>query len=100
LNHRIVYHKESVFLEQYYRSPYITSQHKKIAESMKTPVYKIISKGKSEGVVRKDADEEIMFLAMLGFIRELADEHVDGVIVLNESKIEKAFQLSWDMLTK
>jgi len=100
LNHRITYHKESVFLEQYYRSPYITVNHKKIAESMKIPVYKIIAQGKDEGIVRKDADEKILFLAMLGFIRELADEHVDGVYVLNESKIKKAFQLSWDMLKK
>ncbi|MFO7880577.1 MAG: TetR/AcrR family transcriptional regulator [Bacteroidota bacterium] len=99
LKHRIDHHEESVFLEQYYRSPYITSQHKRIAEQMKSPVHQLISRGKEEGVVRSDADEEILFLAMLGFIRELADEHVDGIYILNQSKIDKAFQLSWDMLT-
>jgi len=99
LKHRIEHHEASVFLEQYYRSPYITTQHKRIAEQMKSPVHQLIARGKEEGVVRRDADEQILFLAMLGFIRELADEHVDGVYVLDNNKIDKAFQLSWDMLT-
>lgn len=99
LKHRIEHHEESVFLEQYYRSPYITRQHKKLAESMKTPVHRLIFRGKMEGFVREDVDDQMLFLAMLGFIRELADEHVDSVYVLDEEKIDKAFQLSWDMLT-
>jgi len=35
---------------------------------------------------------------MLGFIRELADEHVGGVYVLDNVKIESAFELSWNMI--
>jgi len=100
LNHRIDYHSESIFLEQYYRSPYITDSHKSIAESMKTPVYAIIQKGMDEGFVVDDVDVEMLFLAMLGFIRELADEHVDGVYVVDNEKIEQAFNLSWKMLQK
>ncbi|NOQ24694.1 MAG: TetR family transcriptional regulator [Bacteroidales bacterium] len=98
LKHRIEHHEESVFLEQYYRSLYITTQHKRTAESMKTPIHKLIQRGKEEMLVKKDIDDEMLFLAMLGFIRELADEHVTGVYELNEERIEKAFQLSWDMI--
>jgi AcrR family transcriptional regulator len=98
LKHRIEYHEESVFLEQYYRSLYISPEHKRKAESMKTPVHNVIQRGKEEMLVKKDVDDEMLFLAMLGFIRELADEHVTGVYELNEERIEKAFQLTWDMI--
>lgn len=98
LTHRIEHYKESVFLEQYYRSPFITDEHKQMAELMKEPVHKIIRRGKNEMLVKNDVDDEMLFLSMLGFIRELADEHVTKVYELDNEKIEKAFQLSWDTI--
>jgi len=98
LMHRIEHHKESVFLEQYYRSPYITKEHVVIAESMKDPVKELINQGKNEMLVKPDIDDEMLFLSMLGFIRELADEHVAGVYKVNKERINKAFQLTWDMI--
>lgn len=100
LKHRIEHYDESVFLEQYYRSPYITKDHLERAESMKTPVHKLIRQGKEEGLVRTDMEDEMLFLAMLGFLRELVDEHVTHVYELNQERIEKAFQLSWDTIKK
>lgn len=98
LYHRIDHHSESVFLEQYYRSPYISEKHKSIAEAMKVPVHEIIRKGVAEGIVVDDVDVEMLFLSMLGFIRELADEHVDGVYVLDKDRVNAAFELSWKMI--
>ena len=98
LNHRIEHYKESVFLEQYYRSPYITREHIVLAESMKDPVKELIRRGKKEMLVKQDMEDEMLFLSMLGFIRELADEHVTGVFILNKKRIEQAFQLSWDLI--
>ncbi len=98
LKHRIEHFEESVFLEQYYRSPYITVVQKRMAESMKSPVHQMIRRGKESELVREDVDDEMLFLAMLGFIRELADEHVTGVYDLNEERIEKAFKLSWESI--
>lgn len=100
LMHRINYHEQSIFMEQYYRSPFITVEHKEVAEAMKTPIHDLIKKGKEEGIVKKNIDDEMLFLAMLGFIRELADEHVTGVYNLNKERIDKAFQLSWDLITE
>ncbi|MDF1570527.1 MAG: helix-turn-helix domain containing protein [Bacteroidales bacterium] len=100
LNHRITHHDESVFLEQYYRSPYISADELQIAESMKAPVHQMIRRGKEEQFIREDVDDEMLFLAMLGFIRELADEHVSGVYVLDEARIEKAFQISWEAIKR
>jgi AcrR family transcriptional regulator len=98
LKHRIKYHDESVFLEQYYRSPYISGDELQMAESMKKPVHEMIRRGKAEKLIREDVDDEMLFLAMLGFIRELADEHVAGVYLLNHDRIEKAFQINWEAI--
>jgi TetR/AcrR family transcriptional regulator, repressor of fatR-cypB operon len=95
LKHRIEHYEESVFLEQYYRSPYISAREIQMAEFMKSPVQQMIRRGKDLGLVKQDVDDEMLFLAMLGFIRELADEHVSGVYELNQKRIEQAFQLSW-----
>jgi AcrR family transcriptional regulator len=98
LTHRIEHHSESVFLEQYYRSPYITEEQSALAEAMKHPVYEVIQRGKREMLIKNDVDVEMLFLAMIGFVRELADEHVTARYKMNPERIEKAFQLSWDMI--
>ena len=98
LKHRIEYHEESVFMEQYYYSPYITLSQKKLAEELKTPVYNIINRGKKENLLNKDIDTEMLFSAMIGFIRELADEHISNRYILNTNKINKAFELNWKMI--
>ena len=98
LKHRIENHRESVFLEQYYHSPYITPEERDMAEAMKSPVHDLIRRGKREMLIKRNVDDEMVFLAMLGFIRELADESVSGVYILDNQRIEQAFQLSWDMI--
>lgn len=98
LMHRMNHYKESNFLELYYRSEYITDIHKQMAEEMKKPIHKIIQRGKDEALIKQNIDNEMIFLGMLGFIRELADEHVTNVYFLDEDKINKAFEMSWDMI--
>ncbi len=98
LKHRIEFYEESVFLEQYYRSPFISDSQKKIAESMKIPVYKLIERGKKELLIKADIDNEMLFSSMIGFIRELANEHMEGRYSLNKNRIEKAFKLNWDCI--
>ena len=100
LIHRINYHDESVFLEQFYRSPYIDTKQMKLAESMKSPVLDLIKRGQEEGVVKSDVEKEMLFLAMLGFIRELGDEHVKKIYILTPERMEKAFNLSWDTIKR
>lgn len=98
LTHRIENYEESVFLEQYYRSAYITKEQIEMAENMKKPVHELIERGKKELLIKPKIDNEMLFLSMLGFIRELADEHVSGIYILTPERIEQAFQLSWDTI--
>ncbi len=98
LKHRLEHYEESVFLEQYYRSPYITREQKEMAEQLKHPVLELIKRGKKEMLIKPDFDDELLFLSLLGVIRELADEHMTKTYKLNKQRIENAFQLSWDMI--
>ncbi len=98
LKHRIEHHQTSVFLEHYFKSSYISKAHVLLAEQMKQPVYKIIERGKREMLVKNDVETPLLFLAMLGVLREIADDHFMGYNTLNEEKIEKAFELCWDMI--
>jgi AcrR family transcriptional regulator len=98
LKHRIEHYEESVFLERYYKSNAITLEEKALAEDMKSPVHQMIRRGKKEMLIKNNIDDEMLFLSMLGFIRELADEHIVGVYKLDKDRIESAFQLSWDTI--
>jgi len=98
LMHRIDHYEESIFLEQYYRSSCMKCKHKRMAEEMKKPIHDIIQRGKEEMLIKANIDNEMLFLGMLGFIRELADEHVTGVYHLNPEKIDQAFEISWNMI--
>jgi len=100
LKHRIEFHEESIFMEQYYYSAYITMSQKQLAEDMKKPVYNIIERGKKEGIIPQEIETEMLFSAMIGFIRELADEHIESRFILSKERIAKAFELSWKMITK
>lgn len=98
LKHRIEFHDESIFLEQYYRSTYITKKQKELAEAMKAPVFELIERGKQEMILKSHTDNQMLFSAMIGFIRELADAHVEGRYKMTPNKIEEAFKLSWDSI--
>lgn len=98
LKHRIEHYEESIFLEQYYRSPYISAEQLQQAESLKHPVHRVIQRGKKEMLVKQNVDDELLFLSLLGIIRELADEHMMRVYKLDDKRIETAFQLSWDLI--
>jgi hypothetical protein len=41
----------------------------------------------------------MLFSAMIGFIRELADEHVSGRYILDSDKINTAFDINWRMIS-
>lgn len=100
LNHRIDYHDESVFLEQYYRSPYITKDELQLTQALKQPVLDLFQHGQDRGELRNDMDVHMMFLMFLGFIRELAGEHVLGFYVLDDNKKQEAFARSWELIEK
>ncbi len=98
LKHRINNYNEHIFLEQYYRSKYISNQQKSILETLRTPIHDIIQRGKNEMLIKQNISEHLLFIAISGFIKELVNAHYSGIINLTDEYIEQAYNLSWDML--
>ena len=96
---RIKNHEETVFMEQYYRSPFISKQQKALYEELKKPAYDLLQKGKdNEEII--DVDNILLLAMLLGSLREIALDHVEGRYRLDEKRIEKAFEISWKSLKK
>ncbi len=94
LSHRMEYYNESIFMEQYYRSPFISEEQRKLDHNMKKPVIDLIKEGQDIGKMSSKYDAEMILHMILGFIRELANEHFMGYYILDKKKIEDAFSLS------
>ena len=98
LMHRILHYKDSNFLLLYYRSSYITNEHKKIAEKLKKPVLDILKVGIEEGLIKTDVDPNLLFLAIVGFAREIADEFVNKSDSFIDNVIDETYTIIWDMI--
>ncbi|MRR21607.1 hypothetical protein EG830_01330 [bacterium] len=66
-------------------------------DGIKHPVNEVIQRWKREILIKNDMEDEMLFPAMIGFMRELADEHVTFHYRMTPERIEQAFQLSCDM---
>jgi hypothetical protein len=93
-----MHYKDSNFLLLYYRSSYITNEHKKIAEKLKKPVLDILKIGIEEGLIKSDVDPNLLFLAIVGFAREIADEFVNKSDSFTDNVIDETFTIIWDMI--
>lgn len=99
LTNRIKRHDESVFLEQFYRSPFIQASQKELYEDLKQPALEFLQQGIDQGVIIK-VQKEIILSILLGSLRELALEHVEGRILLDEETMNLAFDISYKSLKK
>jgi hypothetical protein len=58
---------------------------------MKHPVNEVIQRWQREILIKNDMEDEMLFLAMIGLIRELADEHVTFHYRMTRSAMRKHF---------
>jgi len=98
LSHRVNYFDESLFIEQYYYSPYITKEQKESVDKIKTFSINIMKRGQEEKIIDSSIDLEMIFWAITGFIRTLAYEQKESSYTLSEEKIDQAFKLNWKMI--
>ncbi|MCU0392861.1 MAG: TetR/AcrR family transcriptional regulator [Thermoflexibacter sp.] len=89
--------QESAFLEQYYRSPFLSEEVRNTAENMLKPIYELLAKGKAEHLV-KDFPTELLIAQLMGPIHELVKFHAEGKFSVDEIVLEQAFRLAWDSI--
>jgi AcrR family transcriptional regulator len=89
--------RESAFLEQYFRSPFIDEGIK--AEGMQPflPIFEIIEEAK-KAMILKDVDTTYIFACMNGLLNEFTKSIKEEQIKWNEKSAETMFQMLWDAL--
>ena len=97
LQNKINNFKESVFMEQYYHSPYITVETRQMAFNQIQPFMELLERGKKELVI-KPIDNALLMAITYGFIRQLSYAHIEQKLTLSQDTIETAFQMNWDAL--
>jgi AcrR family transcriptional regulator len=97
LKHRMENFEEAVFMDQCYHSPFITESTKEITSTLLQPLYKLMERGKKEGLIKK-LDTFILLIFMVGGINEIVKHSTYSGIKLSKNLIEEIFNLCWDGL--
>ncbi len=97
LKHRLDFYRESIFIEQYYHSKYMTSDIKLKTDIMIQPLFDIIKKGIKESEI-KDMDYLTIATYLIGPIAQLAELSRTGVKPITDTSIEETFGLIWQGL--
>lgn len=95
LRFRIENFEDVVFLDQCYHSPFINECTMKLTKQMKKPLYKLIEKGRSEGIF-KDVETFSLLTFMFGAVHEAAKNAHYQRKRLTQSDIDGLFRLCWD----
>jgi len=86
---------ESVFLEQYYTSPYMQADEMQMSLDMMAPLFRLFDRGK-QGLLIKNLDNTLLAIYLMGPLRELAALiRLQGGAGQSEL-LETAFSLCWD----
>jgi len=95
LNYHLQHPEIAVFLEQYYRSPYLQANVQEERSRLLQPIFDMLERGKQELII-KDVNSEMLVAQLSGGVKELVKLHYQQVVQLTDSCIEQAFQLAWD----
>jgi AcrR family transcriptional regulator len=97
LKFRMEHFEQAVFVDQCHHSPFITETTKEITRKMIQPLYKLVERGKKEGLL-KDWDNTLLLTFMVGGINEFIKYSKYSGKKISRPQIEQMFQLCWDAL--
>lgn len=89
----------AAFLEQYYRSPFLSPEVRQGSDPLLTPIYALLERGKKERLL-KDVPADLMAIQLSGAMAELVRWHHRGQIKAGPAIIRKAFELAWDSIRR
>ncbi len=94
-NEMISHPAEVIFIEQYYRSPFVKEEMLAERQALVVPVVSLLRKGKKEGIFRNDLSTNLMVVMLIGVLKELSRWHNSGRIKVSEEMKEKALVSAW-----
>ena len=98
LNYRMTFYLESIFHEQYTRSPFYSREDKQVSESVLSPILDFLEHGKTLGLL-KPLDTTLILMTITTILREFGDGIGQKIIQNTETTIQTAVTLSWDAVS-
>ena len=88
LNYKLNHFRKSIFLEQYFHSPYVTEKKRQESTRLLQPFFQLMDKGKEKGLVKK-TDNLLLLWFVIGCINEVVKgSHYRNKPVTDEVKDE------------
>ena len=84
-----------IFIEQYYRSPYLREETKKETGLLGQPVIDLLTEGIQEKTLRS-LPVELLIAQIISPIHELVKLHFDKRLALTKPLVEQCFAMCWD----
>lgn len=97
VDNRIANSDQVAFLEQYYRSEYISDASRALSQSMAAPFYELLEAGQRQEQL-KDMPVVLLAAAIMGMAKETAYLITSGSILDDEQARSYGFQLCWDAI--
>ena len=95
VEYRKQYFNKSVFLNQYYHSPYVSEKKRQEAGQQLQPFYEVMDKGKKQGMAR-DYDNLLLLWFVIGCINEVIKGCHFRKKVVDESTIRNLYTMCWN----
>lgn len=90
---------QMMFLEQYFRSPYLREETKQQTENLLSPIAELIVSGQQQGLV-KEVPAGILLSYLIGAVNEIVKVHFDKNEKITQATIDACFEMSWHSIKR
>ncbi|HAS43216.1 MAG TPA: TetR/AcrR family transcriptional regulator [Microscillaceae bacterium] len=90
---------QMIFLEQYFRSPYLREETKQQTEALLAPIIELIVAGQEQGLV-KEVPADILLSYLIGAVNEIVKVHFDKNQKMTQATIDACFEMSWHSIKR
>lgn len=91
--------KETVFMEQYAKSPYHRAEIEAEVLVHYLPIIQFVERARREQII-KDLPDQMLYTLTFEVISMLAQKHVDGQLEITDALIEQAVDACWDAIRR
>jgi hypothetical protein len=88
-----------VFIEQFYRSSYISPVTKEKAEIMIQPAEALLNMAIGQQLI-KDLPAQVILSQLMGAANEIAKFHIDTGLTPSKEQLEQYFEMSWSSIRR
>lgn len=95
ISYRLSHFRKSVFLEQYFHSPYVNDKQRKESCKRLQPFFDLMAKGRTKGII-KEADDLLLLWFVMGSINEMIRGSHYRKRPVKDEMVSMLFNMCWD----